>query len=290
MPSFFKYLPGNEVLREEAGDGTGGKGDGGYAASANAQDTNKQGETTKDKPSDSAAPKDKPDDEKAQLIKDVMKWKEKARESQTELQAAKAVADQLAKLKEAVGETSVDELKALVEQRKEAERLKAEEKGEYERIVAQMKEENKKRVQEIEDKAKAALEELKSKESVIQSLTIGRAFSDSAFVRESSTLPPSIAQKEFGDFFEFENGRLVPYDKPRGAEKRTKLVTEDGEPKSFEEAIEVLFNAHPESKSLLRTKRKSGAGSGSDTQTGGGSPIKAYGVAKIARGLQKKPA
>lgn len=281
----FGYLPANFLMDEaDAGDGTGKAAGSGAADDKSAGDGKQTAET---KPSEQAGKAEgKTDDEKAELLKDMMKWKAKAREGQSELDKTAA---ELAQFKGALGDVSIDDLKGLINQKKEAERQEAEKKGEYERVVAQMKEENQKRLADIEEKSKAALAALAEKEQLIERLTVGTAFSDSAFIRESSVLPASIAQKEFGSYFEFEKGALVAYDKPKGSDNRTPLVNDMGEPKSFEEAISQLYAKHPDAKSLIRAKRKSGAGSDSEGAASGQKTTtqKVFGVARIAQGLGK---
>lgn len=288
MSWWLKYSLGNNFLMDEAdaGDGTG-KTAGSGAADDKSADDGKQADANKDKSSEQTGAKaeGKTDDEKAELLKDMMKWKAKAREGQSELE--KTIAE-LSQFKGVLGDVSVDDLKGLISQKKEAERQEAEKKGEYERVVAQMKEENQKRLTEMEEKSKSALAALAEKEQMVERLTVGRSFSDSAFIRESSTLPASIAQKEFGSYFEFENGTLVAYDKPKGSDSRTPLVNDMGEPKSFEEAIQVLFAKHPDAKSLIKAKRKSGAGSDSEGVSGQKTTQKQlFGVERIAQVLGK---
>jgi hypothetical protein len=65
----------------------------------------------------------------------------------------------------------------------------------------------------------------------------------------------------YGDHFESENGTVVAYDKPKGAEGRTKLIDGSGNPLGFEAAIKKLVDSDPERDNLVKSKVAPGAGS-----------------------------
>jgi hypothetical protein len=223
----------------------------------------------------------KPSDAEAKLLKELMALKDKAKQADAELKA----------FKDAAGELKSDELKALIDAKKEADRQALEKRGEYDRILEQVKTEHAKEL----DKLKAELDQYKLEvskrdESLVE-LTVGRSFSESAFIREKSVLPASIARNQFGAYVDLVDGAAVVYDKPRGAAERTPFVGADGKPKSFDEGLAALYAAHPDHESLIKAQGKPGAGSHSADQ--GKKPQNEQtqvlsGVSRIAHGLSKK--
>lgn len=199
--------------------------------------------------------KPQPTEAEAKLLKEVMERKTKQKDLET----------QLAALTGALGDLKPDEVAKLVQERKEQERLNLEKRGEYDRILEQVKSEHGKEVGALQARIDELTRALGDKDSNLVELTVGRSFSESAFIREKSVLPPSIARREFGDYVDLVDGVAVVYDKPKGAAERTPIVGADGKPKSFEEGIQALYEKHPDSKSLLRAQGKPGAGSHTDT-------------------------
>jgi hypothetical protein len=227
------------------------------------------------------------DNEKADLIKDLMKWKSKAKDLESQFTSVSDKAKQADAYKDALGDMSLDDLKGLIAQRKDTERVALEKKGEYDRILQQVREENAKIAAQLQTQLEEVTTKLSEKDKQIVELTIGRAFRDSEFVRESSALPASIAQREFGDHFEFIDGRLVGYDKPRGASDRTPLVDDNGDYRSFDAAISALYLKHPDSKNIIRSKQKGGTGSTTVSVTPAmqKQATQLKGIDKIAAGL-----
>lgn len=218
----------------------------------------KEADEKKAKDEKDAADKDgqKPSDAEAKLIKELMALKAKAKTADEELKA----------YKDAAGESKPDELKALIEAKKTAEREALEKRGEYDRILEQVKTEHEKELKTLRDELDSTKLLISQKDENLTELTVGRAFSDSVFIRDKSVLPASIARNQFGSHVDIVDGAAVVYDKPRGASDRTPIVGADGKPKSFEEGIQALYNAHPESAALIRTTAKPGSGSKSDDQ------------------------
>jgi hypothetical protein len=225
----------------------------------------------------------KPSDAEAKLLKEVMALKTKAA----------AAADELKAYKDAAGESKPDELKALIEAKKEADRLALEKRGEYDRILEQVKGEHTKEVTTLNDRIAALELQLSEKDNSLVELTVGRAFSDSPFIREKSLIPASLARKEFGAHVDIVDGAAVVYDKPRGASDRTPLVDGAGKPKSFEEGIQALYSTHPEAAALIRAAGKPGSGSNT-TDLGGKKPDDqkeiSAGAGRIAAGLAARAA
>lgn len=252
---------------------------------ANGADNENKG-SDDEKGSDEKGQDDKKlDPEVAKLIKDVMKWKDKARSTESE---KSELSQQLSQFKTVLGEdVSLDDVKELIQGKKDSERKELEAKGEYERILEQMKDENKKVVEGLKTAHQETVDENKSLKAQIEELTVGRSFSDSEFIRKSSVLPPPIARKEFADHFDVVEGELVGYDKPRGAADRTPLVDANGDKKGFEQAIESLYAKHPNSKDITRSARKPGAGSKSQPDAKKATPPAKTSADKIAAGLEK---
>jgi hypothetical protein len=255
---------------DQASDSPNGNGDRGNADDAGAGDADAAG----DKP---AASSNKPTDREAQLLKETMKWKDKFR----------TLEQTIAEIQSQLGDVDPATARKLVDEAKERERTDLEKKGEYDRIVQQMRTENTKLVDQKTAELTQTQTALQAATQQIEGLTVGAEFRKSEFITKNSALPPTIAQKEFGAFFEFQDGVLVPYDKPRGAAERTVMVDANGTPKSFEQAIAELHMSHPDSKSLIRTTMKPGAGSKSkaDLSVSENKSTKLSGLAKIEQGL-----
>lgn len=261
---------GGEGGAGEGGDA--GKGEGGEKASgANAGE------------GDGDGGEKKPSEAEAKLLKEVMKWKAKAKEAGTNSDDAKS---SLQKITDALGETSVEDVQALIQAQKDAATAELESKGEYDRIVEQIKDENKKVVGGLQEQIDALTQQLSGSNGQIEEMTVGRSFGESGFIRENSTLPSSIARKEFGKHFDVVDGQVKAFDKPRGAEGRTPLVDAEGNGKRFEVAIEQLYKGHADAASLIKSKAKPGAGSKTDSQIKAkASEPELKGVSRITAGL-----
>ena len=114
------------------------------------------------------------------------------------------------------------------------------------------------------EEVKRLSEDLNKTSTLIKELTIGRAFSESSFIRESLTLTPSKTRTVYGGHFELQGDKVVAYDKPVGSETRTILVDANGEPLSFDKAMAKLIDMDDDRDSLLRSKMKPGSGSEND--------------------------
>jgi hypothetical protein len=208
-----------------------------------------------DKDTGKAADKTSPTDSEAKLLKETMKWKDRFKDTER----------QLKEIRNSLGDVDPATARQLATDAKERERSDLEKKGEYDRIVAQMRDENAKLVEDKDTELSDVKAQLNDAIGQVENLTVGAEFRSSDFVAKQSTLPPTIAQKEFGNHFEFEYGQLVPYDKPKGAKDRTRMVDANGTPKTFDQAIAELYSKHPDAKSLIRTTMKAGAGSKNQT-------------------------
>ena len=181
-------------------------------------------------------------------------------------------------------------MKELVQAQKDAETKALEDKGQYESIVNQMKDSHSTETKSLKDQILDLKSQLTGANGVIEDMTVGRKFSESKFVTDSSILPPSISRKEFGSHFDVEDGSVVAYDKPRGSKNRAPLVDGSGSNLNFEEAIERIYSNHPDHKSLIRSKAKPGSGSSTDQSSStpsSSTPDKsATGISRIRAGLE----
>lgn len=197
------------------------------------------------------------------LLKESMKRKEKIQEQDSTIQ------DLSTKLKAWEG-LDPAEVRDLLKQRKEAETASLESKGEYEQVKTQMIEAHTKEVEERDSKIAELTEALSKRDSKIADLTVGHAFASSKYITEGLTLPPGKARTLYGNHFEIaDDGSVIGYDKPTGAEGRARLVDKDGEPLSFDGALARIVDKDSDRDALVRSKVKPGAGS-STTDDGGG--------------------
>lgn len=278
-------LPGGKTPEQLAADKEAAD-----KAAADQADADKKAAADKEAADKAAADADnkgkggQPTEAEAKLLKEVMTRKAREKDLEAQLNA----------LKGALGDTTADDVAKILAERKDQERKELEKRGEYDRILEQVKTEHAKEL----DALKADLESTKllvsQKDDTLVEMTVGRAFSESPFIREKSLLPAGIARKEFGTHVDLVDGVAVVYDKPRGAAERTPLVGADGKAKSFEDGIQALYAAHPDGAGLLRAQGKPGAGSGSQ-DLGGHKPNEQKpkhdglaGVDRIAAALNKK--
>ncbi len=261
----------------DGGDAGGGGGDDAAKAAA--------AEAARKAAADDAAKSGKsgPTDEEARLLKENMKRKEELKKASEEKLALEA------KLKQFEG-IDADAVRKLLKEKETAEAAQLEAKGDWERLKARMAEEHGKEVSTLQEQLKALQESVGKANSTINDLSIGSKFGQSQFVSEETTLTPSKARVIYGGHFELENGEVVGYDKPRGAQGRTAIVDQYGNAVAFDAALRKIVEADPEKDHLLKSKVKPGAGSDTKKQAGSGArqdsgaaPI--AGLSKIAKGL-----
>ncbi len=149
-----------------------------------------------------------------------------------------------------------------------------------------MAEEHEKAVKDKESRLAELQGVVDTLNSRINGMTVSTNFAASRFIAEETLLSAAKAQKLFGDHFEIEDGRMVPYDAPRGAAKRSPLVDARGEPLAFDEAIKRIVESDADRDIILKAKSKPGTG---QAPTGGKAPqpqpSEPRGVARIALGI-----
>ncbi len=252
-----KFMP---QIALEAEDGTGSGAEDKTAEEKAAAEKKAADEAEAKKAADAKAD-DKSDADKAkttqreaELLKEVMDKKDKLKTTQKELEAIKQ------QLKEFDG-IEPAKIRDMLKAQADAEKAAAEAKGDFERVKQMMKEEHEKEIEKVKSEKDQTSTALQDALNRINELTIGDAFQRSSFIKDELILTPAKARTVYGSHFEMEDGRIVAYDKPKGASSRTILVDSKGEPLGFEEAAKRLVEADPDRDSMLRSKLKQGAGS-----------------------------
>lgn len=219
-------------------------------------------------------------DEEARLLKENMKKKEALDRANAELKKAQE------NLKRFDG-IDPEAVKQLLNDQRTAEEKALEAKGDWDRLKTRMAEEHGKEVQTLQEQIKSLTEQLNSTQGTIKDLSIGTHFSQSKFIAEELTLTPAKTRVIYGDYFDVEEGKVVGYDKPRGAANRTAIIDQYGNPVGFEDALKKIIEADPEKDHLLKSKIKPGAGSDSKKPTNvQKGEIAPDGLSKIASGLK----
>lgn len=286
------YSASDLSVREEGAGYNAGQGDAGTGESGAADagaDTGAEAGAADAGAAGGAGEGDKStlSDKEAELLKDVMRHKNRAKTAESELNTLR---DQMAAIQQALGDAKPEDVAALLQAQKDNERQQLEKKGQYDKIIEQMRTENEKLIQAERDRASALQQQLDKMKSDIEEITIGRAFAESKYVREKLRIPTTkLARREFGDHFEVEGDKVVGYDKPRGAADRVPLVDGQGNTLSFDDAMARLVAAHPESKDLIRTEVKPGANS--STQAKANAKVekpKAHGASRIEQALKSQ--
>lgn len=219
-----------------------------------------------------------PTDNEAKLLKEVMEKKAALKKA---TDAAKELSDKL-KAFEGIDPAKVRELQA---QQENAEKAELEKRGEYDRLTAQMGEKHKTELAAANAKAVALAEQIQALQGTIGDLSIGHVFDSSKFIGEELVLPPTKVRVLYGAHFEVEDGKVVAFDKPRGATGRTKIVTSAGENVGFEAALRQLVDSDPDKDNLIRSKVKAGAGSDSRGLRPGAEEPKVHGMSRIAHAI-----
>lgn len=235
-----------EAGSDNGGTGAGTPNEGAAGAEGGKQETGEEGVEAEKKP---AAPK--PTDAEARLLKENMQKKEQLKKAQSDLAELRARFDGI----------DPDAVRQLLQERKEAETKELEAKGDYERLRMRMAEEHSKDAQKWQEQLKEANDEVAKMRETIKELTVGTKFSQSKFISDELTLTPSKARVIYGDYFDVEEGKIVGYDKPRGAANRTALVDQYGNPVEFDQALRKLVEADPEKDHLIKATVRPGAGS-----------------------------
>lgn len=222
--------------------------------------------------------KKKVDDDAAKLLREVMKLKERAKEAEA---AKKALEDKY-------GSIDLEAAKEALKRAEEAEEKELERKGEYERLLEKQRLKAEALVEAERERVKSLQSELEKAAQAVNELSLSNAFANSKFIQEKLALTPNKTKALYASHFEIEEGRLVAYDKPKGAADRTPLIDGKGTSMSFDEAMEEIINGDPDKEYLLKADLKAGAGSKQTTVTTSHTNDKKYDspLDKIAAGLK----
>ena len=285
MPLWMQLLLNGGILQQEADDGTGGGGAGGGSPGTGDNgdgdngaggDGKGNGDGGNGDGGSNGAGKPKPTDKEAELIKEVMKRKQRESDLKTELDEMKAKFEGI----------DPEEVKKIIKERKEQEDADLEARGEFERLKQRMADEHKAEVTTLKDKIQELENSRNQRDGEIDSLTVGAQFAQSAFIGSELTLTASKARQLYSTHFDRVDGEIVGYDKPRGASNRTQLVNSAGEALSFDDAMRKIIEADPERDALLRSKMKPGSGSHSKQNPPPKQEVKLSRTEKIAAGLK----
>jgi hypothetical protein len=265
-----------------ATDGTeGGAGGGSVSGDPANKEVGAEGESGKEQATGDDSGKSKLSDDAATLLKENLRRKEKIKE----LEATVSQANEKLKQFEGIDPVAVKELLA---KREEEENKALEAKGDFDRLKQKMAEQHaaekatlQQQLSDLQGKFDGAL-------GNINELTIGAQFSNSNYIKENLLMTPNKAKVVYAPHFDFENGSIVGYDKPKGSANRTPLVDASGNALSFDLAMQKLIEADPEKDSLLRSTIKPGAGSSTEqtNKFDTGDKKALTGVDKINAGLK----
>lgn len=265
---------------EQKGDGdTGGSG-----GSGGSGDSGKGG-TPNDEPKGLTAEEAKRmADEKAALLRESMSRKEKIKELDSTISSLNA------KLKDFEG-IDPAAVRAMLAEKQAAEQKKLEEQGNFDALKKQMVEAHNAEKAALETKLSETGSTVAALQEQIANLTVGNAFATSSFLKEELILTSTKARVVYGSHFEFQDGKVVAFDKPAGAKNRTMLVDGKGDPLDFDAALEKIVEADPDKDTVKKAKSKPGAGSGTTNVPKAGGPVASEttltGRDKIAAGLAK---
>lgn len=278
--AFPLYDTPNEGGTGGSGEGTGGSGEGGVAAALAAKDAAEKAaaDAAKAKADDEAAKKAAGEksvsDDVAKLLKENMKRKAREEELQGELKKFEGI--------------DPEAVRKMLADKAEDEKKKAEAAGEYDRVKKMMADEHAKEVAKLQKALADSQSEISHSKAAINELTVGQAFASSEFIKEDLILPPAKARALFASNFEMVDGKIVAFDKPKGASERTQLVDASGAPLGFDEAMKKIVAADPDSASLLKSKLRAGAGSSTtDTRSNAQPSDKLFGAERIKAALVK---
>ena len=194
-------------------------------------------------------------EKEAELLKELMKYKTKGKESEAALLALKADLSKFDGI-------NLDEVRELLAGKKESETKKLEETGQWDLLKKQMAEENNKLVKVQSDKTSELQALVDLQQSKIDKLTLGHSFNTSPFILNELTLSSEKTRIIYGSHFELEGDKIVAYDKPKGADSRVQLVDASGDSLGFEASMRKIIESDADKDRLIKSKQKVGSGSG----------------------------
>lgn len=280
-------LRGMPVFAPEDGSGDGD-------ANANANAGKSEEEAAAEAAAAAAAAKERPSENEAKLLREIMARKESEAKLKDQLKAFEGIdLEKVKSLMEAADKAEADKRKA------EEDALKA--AGEWDKLKERIVEEGKRERGALEAQLAERDSQLTEFQKTLRELTVGSAFASSAFVKDETLMTPRIARGTYESHFDVVDGKIVPYDGPRGAANRTPLVDGSGNALPFDEAMRRIVQNDPDRESIMRSRRNAGSGvtnrsevtSGNEQQQDQGSilsPIDRIAAGLKAGGLTKQDA
>ncbi len=189
------------------------------------------------------------DPEAAKLLREVMSLKAKLKDRDASLARFNGINPE--KVQDLTARAATAEK---ARQDAEIEKLRA--SGDWEAYKARLVADHRATVEEAHMQLAAQCAERETLTRQIQELTVGNAFTASAFIKEKLVLPVAKARKLYEAHFDAEGDQVVAYDAPRGHGERSPLINQFGEPMTFEAAIQRLVDADPDRDALLRASRR----------------------------------
>ena len=209
--------------------------------------------------------------EKDELLKEVMKKKEKLKEYEG-IDPAKAKA-LLQEKADAEAEAKRIEKEAL------------EKTNNWEALRKQMVDEHNIKLSELQTQIDSYKNQLDSVKKEKETLFVNSKFEESNYIKNNLVLTPKKVQILYGEYFDLENGDIIAYNSPRGSEKRARMVDAEGSNLSFDKAIERIVNLDPDKNTLLKSTVHTGSNGKPSVNNRDGIPVKLSPVEKIAKGL-----
>jgi hypothetical protein len=287
----------NKGYMAPVNDTTGDGGDGGSGSQDEAGGEGKGGEEGEGS--------DKPTDREAELLREVMKKKEKIESLSSQNTELSQKFEELSTRFSGIDPDAVKTLQEELEQRKAEDAKRREQElegnGDWKTLKTELEEKHQSTINQIIEQKdtkfkgelaalQAELEEARKQaqgqSSVIEELTIGNAFNTSQFVGKQLIPSSAKVRKLYGEHFDVVNGQVQAFDKPRGAEKRHPLIDGDGKPLNFEMALQKIVESDPDKDTILRATQVSGSGSDTNNRTTTAAPT-GKGLTRIQSSLNK---
>lgn len=183
------------------------------------------------------------------------------------------------KLSKFDGIESVDDALKALETVKNLDDKKLVDAGEVEAVKAAA-------IKAIEDKYAPTVEENSALKADLRKAIIGGAFSRSSYLTEKTTMTPAIAEAVFsGNFSLGEGNKIIAKD---GNGNEIYSPSNAGNPATFDEALSILVNNHPDKKSLMKGVNQDGGGSTGGGNDDGSATIKRSDFEKLDSGQKRE--
>lgn len=135
--------------------------------------------------------------------------------------------------------------------------------GEVEKVRAEA-------IKAVEDKFSPVVKERDRLQQQLVAEMVGGAFARSKFIAEKVAIPAEFVQARFGDAFKIEGGKVIAHD---AAGNQLFSRSNPGVPAGFDEALELLVEAHPQRDHILKGSGASGGGAQGGGGSGGGKSL-----------------